>query len=198
MAQIQKTLEEWENMVGNRWVNKFDPANPGQWFAERVRAGRKFYITPEERNLLNSDRIMDEKNDPFKNGSFRPVKDDALDDAREQEAAVAERAASAAQPNPNHMSDSELAELFKITNFKKFESAVGEITSEAVLERLLKLTEVEEYNVTVAKVNLLNSLLGREKSSAVTDGPEVTEIEQNFRVGSQTEDRATGVQPFRI
>lgn len=199
MAEVVKVLEKWESAIqGHRWVNKFDPASPGKIVAERVRAGRAFYITPEERNLLNSDRIVDEKNDPFKNGSFRPVKADAVQEARDEEAAVAEQARREARPNPNHMTDDELGGLFAIRNYQKFKKAVSEITSEAVLRRLLDLSEIEEYDATVAMVKLIEDMIGDPEVPEAPQGVEVTQIDQVSRVGSSVEDRGTGFQPFKI
>ena len=69
MTTIDTVLEKWEsNTQATVYVNKFDPARPGRFKQERVRPGRSFLITPEERNLLNSDRTIEEVNDPFKNG----------------------------------------------------------------------------------------------------------------------------------
>ncbi len=194
MTNIQTQLEKWQSATeATIYVNKFDPARPGSFVQERVRPGRSLLITPEERNLLNSDRIIEEKNDPFKNGMLRPVKGDALAEAREAERHIEEQARAAAAPNPNHMSDEELGQVFAIKNFKQFEKAVKSISSQGVLQRLLSLAE--EYDATVSKVNLIKSLLD---DAGVQEGPEVVEVEQNFRVGGADEVDRTGFQPLKL
>lgn len=196
MTSIETQLEKWEsNTQATVYVNKFDPARPGSFVQERVRPGRSFLITAEERNLLNSDRIIEEKNDPFKNGMLRPVKGDAVKMAREEEQKVQQKASEAAAPNPNHMSDEELGSLFGIRNFKRFEKAVGEISSQAVLNRLLVLSEDEQYNATVSMVRVIESMLD---NAGVEDGPEVVEVEQNFRVGGAEEVDRSGLQRMKI
>jgi hypothetical protein len=196
MTSIETQLEKWEsNTQATIYVNKFDPARPGAFVQERVRPGRSFLITSEERKLLNSDRVIEEKNDPFKNGMLRPVKGDAVKMAREEEQKIQQRANETAAPNPNHMSDEELGALFNIRNFKRFEKAVGEITSQAVLNRLLILSEDEQYSATVSMVRVIEGMLD---SAGVEDGPEVVEVEQNFRVGASEEVDRSGLQQMKI
>lgn len=189
------TLEKWENVGGNGWVNKFDPMNPGKVIAERVRAGRSFYITPEERNLLNSDRISKVQRDPFKNGTFRPIKGDALEEARAEEEAIAEAARQGASVNPNHMSDEELAVLYSAPTFEDFMAGLNSITSAAVVQRLLKLSENPEYQAKVAQVRAVEARLGELGEKTMTD---VVEVDQVRRVGSVDDDRPTGVQSLKI
>jgi hypothetical protein len=194
---MEKVLEKWE-ATQKGWVNKFDPAGNGRTVSERVLKGRSFYITPEERSLLNSDRVRDEFKDPFKNGHFRPVKMDAINEAREYEESIAAQAREAAAPNPNHMTDDELGGLYSIRNFPKFRKAASQISSPAVLTRLLGLSENEEYDATVSQINLVKQLLGDDAPAAeVLGGPDVTEIEQVGHVGGSMEDRDSGLQPFR-
>ena len=194
---MDQVIEKWE-ATQKGWVNKFDPARPGRHISERVMKGRSFYITPEERNLLNSDRVRDEMKDPFKNGHFRPVKMDAVKEAKVYEEAIAAQAREESAPNPNHMSDEELGKLFAIRNFPKFRKGVAEVTSPAVLTRLLNLSEDEVYDATVSQINLIKQLLGDDAPTADTKGgPDVTEIEQVFRVGGSGEDRDTGIQEFK-
>ena len=192
----QSTLEKWESVTrGTVWINKWDRANPGAEKKERIQAGRSFYITAEERNLLNSERTLDDSLDPFKNGFLRPTMTDAAASAAEEEARIRAEAQAAAAPNPNHMSDGELAALYAIRNFPQFKSAVSKITSVAILGRLRNLGHVEENQATIAQINLIEQLIADRST-----GPVVAEVEQLGRVGQGMEgdDQAVGLQPFKI
>jgi len=198
MANIQVNLEKWESTIqGIIGVNKFDPSGPpGSTTQEIVRAGRQFIITPEERNLLNSDKTIDPKNDPFKNGMLRPVI--VADVAAEQEAAaaeIAEQASRASAPNPNHMSDSQLRDLFGIRNHMQFRKAVDGINSVQTLERLSVIAGSVD-NATMSQNNVVVAAL--EAARDAEGGIEVVEVEQARRIGSAEEEDPSGVHPLKI
>src|SRR5438445_7552481 len=67
---------------------------------EVINAQRHFMLTAEER-IITQDRIIDPLNDPFLNGSFRPV---IVPDTINIET------------NPNAMSDADIAGIFKASD----------------------------------------------------------------------------------
>ena len=63
-------VETWENIATyQNVIIRLD--HRGEEKHEVITGGRVFMITTEER-LITQDKVVDSKNDPFKNGSFRP------------------------------------------------------------------------------------------------------------------------------
>lgn len=191
------TLEKWESAIaGDLYINKFSPSGPpGTFIQEVVRGGRQFLITAEERNTLNSDRSHEHK-DPFKNGMLRPVlaaniEAEAADIAQQ----LAMEAQRAAEPNPNHASDLDLVQLFRIEDHAVFVAEIGKITSAQTLQRLVTIAGSPAAAATVAQNNVVHEAL-----TAVSNegGPEVIEIEQSARIGAAIEDDRSGVHALKI
>ena len=197
-TEVSQDLEKWESTIaGTVFVNKFNPSGPpGAIIQEAVRFGRQFLITPEERNLLNSDKSQAHK-DPFKNGMLVPVRvaDLAAEEA-DRQATIAEEAARAAEPNPNHATDAELLAYFEERNHLAFKKAISVITSPQTLARLQGLSKTDEANATVSQSNAISDLL---EAAEKEGNPDIIEIQQPGRVGDADEgDDRSGFRPIKI
>ena len=156
-------LEKWQSKTKSKvYVNKFDLSAPGSGrkVAEPVRSGRSFFITSEERNILNSDLIEDETMDPFRNGMFIPLlsAEEAAADAESIQAQIAAEAQRPAGPNPNHISDEAIIAMVKDNrNHLAFKKQAQGITSLGVAQRALELaTSSEDADATVSQLNILS------------------------------------------
>lgn len=123
-------LETWKNSSrGTVVLKKF--GERGTLVDEVVPGGRKIQLTPRERRY-NQEIAANEELDVFHNGMLTPVR------LIETEEDVAEIAS-----NPNVITDSEMAELFK-TNQKTFTAKVKAIQSLVVLERLAEIAKAQD------------------------------------------------------
>jgi len=95
---------------------------------------RQFMLTTEERMLTQS-KVVDKANDPFSNGSFRPV-------------VVPENVTI--ETNPNALSDEEILEIFAASDFAWTEW-MHTIDSPATLNRMVDLADNAE-GVTVKRL----------------------------------------------
>lgn len=94
-------VETWENIA--TYQNTVIKLNSrGDEYHEVITGENKpFTITTEER-MITQERILDKKNDPFLNGSFRPV--NVPDDIT-------------IETNPNALSDQEILDIFSSSDF---------------------------------------------------------------------------------
>lgn len=113
--------EAWENIaVHQNAVIRLDTR--GDEKHEVISGRRTFMLTTEER-LITQDRIADPQNDPFLNGSFRPVMvPDTIN----------------IETNPNAISDEEIDKIFKSSDFA-FGEWMETIDSPQTLRRMLDL-----------------------------------------------------------
>ena len=125
-----QSREQWQNVSkGTALVNVYDRTGNGVE-QEVVRAGRTVVLSAEERRLLNQDRTANSELDIFGNGILRPVSlADDSDDLVE---------------NPNHMTESDMRDVFSIRNHLQFKAALADITSVPVLQRLLFLADSDD------------------------------------------------------
>lgn len=113
-----------------------------------VNRGKKIQITEKERRL-NQARVIDERSDPFANGTLSPVRlPESSDDSTK---AIVE--------SPNAVSDEELRELVDNAHHKTFEKRLGEITSPYVVRRMIKMTSEDDVDVTLKRVEALETRL---------------------------------------
>lgn len=116
-------VETWENIASyQNGVIKLDPR--GDEKQEIISGNRTFFITTYER-LITQDRVEDPKNDPFINGSFRPVK-------------VPEGVTF--ETNPNALSDDEIFQIFQSSDVAWSEYMLV-IDSPATLNRMIDLAD---------------------------------------------------------
>ena len=126
----RKFLEEWESISNQGWgVTRLDPR--GYELQEVVAGRKKFRITTEER-ILTQDRIKDEKNDPFLNGSFRPI---TVPDTVTIES------------NPNALSDEEIFKILGTDSDMAWSEWLRTLDAVATLRRMLELAEDSEISI---------------------------------------------------
>lgn len=178
--------EEWQNVSrGTALVNKFDKTGH-EVVQEVLKPGRKAIISAEERRLLNQNRTADPSLDIFTNGILAPI-------------SLAEDSDDL-QDNPNHMTESDMRQVFGIRNHLQFRAALAEISSIPALQRMLFLADSDDggedsLNPTVKQreniVNRLNELLDNPVS--------VVEVENAGHVHPQSfgDQERSQVQPFR-
>jgi len=181
-----QSKEQWKNVSrGIALVNVYDSTG-NRVDQEIVRSGRTVVLSPEERRLLNQDRTASDSLDIFSNGVLRPLS--LADDSEDL------------SENPNHMTEGDMRDIFSLRNHLKFKSALSEIESVPVLQRLLFLVDNdddegdESLNPTVKQRESIVTRLDKLQVRAV-DVVEVTNV--GHVSGSFGEDERSQVQPFR-
>lgn len=134
-------VETWENIAAyQNGIIRID--HRGDEKPEVIQGeARSFYITTEER-LLTQSKIVDAANDPFKNGSFRPV--NVPDDIT-------------VESNPNALSDEEIFGIFAAGDFA-WSEWLTTIDSPATLRRMVTLAD-EAEGATVKRLRQLEARL---------------------------------------
>lgn len=136
-------LETWENTGNSRiFLKKY--SHSGDLRNEMLGGRRKVVLTPAERRI-NQELAASKQQDPFSNGMLAPVR--LVETAEDLEEI---------HSNPNLMSETDMRDLLK-GHFKKLESRLAEVDSEAMLNRLLEIAEAED--VTVGKVEAIKARL---------------------------------------
>lgn len=116
-------VETWEHISAQQWgIVRLDPR--GDERPEVISGRRSFKITTEER-ILTQDKVRDSKNDPFLNGSFRPV---TVPDSVTVES------------NPNALSDQEIVKILNGSDLA-WNEWLQTIDSVATLKRMVDLSE---------------------------------------------------------
>lgn len=116
-------VESWEHISPQSWgILRLDPR--GDERPEVIEGRRTFKITTEER-ILTQDKIRDIANDPFLNGSFRPV---VVPDSVTIES------------NPNALSDEDIMKILSASDLAWAEW-MKTIDSVATLRRMVDLAE---------------------------------------------------------
>lgn len=122
----QDFVETWENIAArSNVINRLDAR--GEERQEVISGRRTFMITTEER-LITENKILDPKNDPFKNGDFRPV--------------VVPETVNI-ETNPNALSDDEIVHMFKVSD-AAWTPLLESLDSVSTLGRMLDLAEKQE------------------------------------------------------
>lgn len=149
----RKFVETWENISENQTaIIKITPR--GEETHQLISGARTFLCTTEER-LLTQDRIVDSKDDPFQNGSFRPlVAPDTI----------------TIESNPNALSDDEVLSVLQSSDVAWTEW-LRVLDSPATLQRLLD--RAEEANASLRRY--------REVEAKLTDVRPKTRITQKDR-----------------
>jgi hypothetical protein len=135
----------------------------GKRETELVYGGRAFSLTPQERRL-NQSQCFDSKNDPFTNGTFKPLA--LIEDERDTEAL---------RNNPNVLDDDDIAELFKLTG-EPFNQRLIAITNPTAVDRLIEVARQPSTDATVGQLETLKRykklLSGTQDEPAAEPGPE--------------------------
>lgn len=139
-AEDQDFVETWENIASRQNVVIRIDAR-GEEKGEVVAGRRNFMITTEER-LITENKCLDPKNNPFKNGDFRPV---VVPDSLTIET------------NPNALSDEEIVQMFKVSE-PAWVPLLETIDSVATLRRMIDLAE-EQDDLTMRRYRDLENRL---------------------------------------
>lgn len=125
----RKFVETWENIAPfTNAIIRVDPR--GVERQELVVGRRNFMVTTEER-MITQDRIVDQKLDPFRNGSFRPVLvPDSVD----------------MKSNPNALSDEEIKSIL-VSSDIAFSEWLKVIDSPETLRRMIELAEESDVSL---------------------------------------------------
>lgn len=127
-------VETWENIAAyQNAIIRLDPR--GEEKHEVVQGEKRHFMITTEERLLTQSKIVDKANDPFTNGSFRPV-------------VVPENITI--ETNPNALSDEEIFEIFAASDFAWTEW-MHTIDSPATLNRMVDLADDAE-GVTVKRL----------------------------------------------
>ena len=133
-------VESWEHVSPQEWgILRLGPR--GDERPEIVRGRRTFKITTEER-ILTQDKVRNAKDDPFLNGSFRPV---VVPDS------------VTVETNPNALSDEEINKILASSDFV-FGEWMDTIDSVATLRRMMEIAESSD-DVTVKRFRSLERRL---------------------------------------
>lgn len=163
--------EVWENPGKGRVAIKKYDVN-GRERVDLIGGGRKFSITPRERKL-NQELVAVEHLDVFTNGTLRPVR---LLEGDEDAKVIAS--------NPNHLSESDMADLLK-AHWKVFDERVEKINNVGTLERLLEVAQDETVGATVRAVAKLHERLSALRPS---------EVQETTQVGASNDALAGGIK----
>ena len=125
-TEDREFTEEWENIATpQHTIIRFDVR--GDLVHELISTRRHFHITSAERKITQ-DKILLDKNDPFLNGSFRPV---VVPDSVNIES------------NPNALSDDEIKSIL-ISSAAAWEGWLEVIDSADTLTRMMDLADSVE------------------------------------------------------
>ena len=137
MAQARGSITEDDQQFTETWENIATHGNGiirldrrGEEQMELITQRRRFMLTTEER-LITQDRILDEKDDPFKNGSFRPI---IVPDS------------VSIETNPNALSDDEIKSIF-VSSDLAWDEWIKTLDSDQTLRRMLDLAGESEISL---------------------------------------------------
>lgn len=155
-AAEREFVETWENIATyQNAIIRIDVR--GDEKPEVIQGTRQFMLTTEERMLTQS-KILEASNDPFRNGSFRPVNVPS-------EVTI--------ETNPNALSDEEILEIFQASDFA-WSEWMSTIDSPATLNRMVDLADAAE-GVTVKRLREVQMRLREVKppTRLTTNDPEL-------------------------
>lgn len=141
--KVDEEKELWENRnKGEVWPLTYNIQ--GSLAPTRVGPGQKIHLTAVERRI-NQERAYGPDGDIFQNGALSAVR--IFDTAEDYEEI---------KGNSNTKSEAEIADLLKLPA-TKLKKELETITSPFVMGRLKELTEEEDSDLTVAKVNAIKA-----------------------------------------
>lgn len=151
-SQDQDFVETWENIATRQnAIIRLDTR--GDEKQEVIVGRRKFMLTSEER-LITQNKVLQAKDDPFKNGDFRPI---VVPDS------------VTAETNPNALSDDEILQMFNVSD-AAWLPVLETIDSVATLRRMLDLAEQHD-SLTVRRLKDMEQRLVLVRG---TDRPRLT------------------------
>lgn len=134
-------IETWKN-VSPSMVHITKIGEYGKRETELVYGGRAFSLAPQERRL-NQNQCFDPADDPFTNGTFRPLVllDDEPDTPR-------------LRTNPNILDDAAVAAIFGL-NSEAFNQRLVKITNMGVIDRLIEAAKAPNIGASVQQLETL-------------------------------------------
>lgn len=156
--QDQSFVETWENIATrSNAIVRLDAR--GEERQEVISGRRSFMLTTEER-IITENKVLDAKDNPFKNGDFRPV---IVPDSLTTET------------NPNALSDEEIVQIFGIGD-AAWSQVLETLDSVATLRRMLDLAEGHD-GLTMKRYrdmeNRLIEVRGSARVQITTQDPEL-------------------------
>lgn len=121
--QDRDFVETWENIAAQQnAIIRLDTRGDER---QEVIVGRRTFMLTSQERLITEDRVFDQKNDPFRNGDFRPVTvPDTIN----------------IQSNPNALSDEEITRICRSSDIA-WQEWMATIDSVATLRRMLDLAD---------------------------------------------------------
>jgi hypothetical protein len=159
---VDPGIETWSN-TSPSLVHLIKIGEYGKRETELVYGGRLFSLTPQERRL-NQSSCFDAKNDPFTNGTFKPI-------ALVEDEPDTERLRS----NPNVLDDDGVTEIFALTG-EAFSQRLIAITNPTAVNRLIEAAKQPTTGASVGQLETLKRykklLSGEKDEPAAESGPE--------------------------
>jgi hypothetical protein len=116
-------IETWENIATRQnAIIRLDARGDER---QEIISGRRNFMLSSEERIITENKILDPKNDPFKNGDFRPV---MVPDSVTIES------------NPNALSDEEIVQMFTVSEVA-WPQVLETVDSVATLRRMLDLAD---------------------------------------------------------
>lgn len=177
VIEDDSNFETWRNSTRGRIVLKrLD--RTGALVDEMIGGGKTFHITPGERRL-NQEMVASEDMDAFQNGFLTPVR---LIETSEDTAVL--------KANPNLITESDMAELFKQRAVAKFSESISGVSNSIVLERMLEIANSDEVNASVKQVEALKQRLAAiQGPDAVSEAQMVESTEGRSGIATFAPDR---------
>lgn len=149
IVEDDSKFETWKNHSQAKIVLK-RMGRGGEITDEVFVGGKVIHLTPAERRY-NQEMCASEKLDPFQNGLLTPVQlVENADDVHKLEA------------SPNHITETEMAALFKTKSLKVFADRVNAVTNPIILGRLIEMARTDEVNASIRQVDILQARLQAE------------------------------------
>jgi hypothetical protein len=135
-------VETWENIsTSGNDIIKLD--RRGDEVHELITGRRNFMITTEER-LITEDRILNEADNPFRNGAFRPV---TVPDSVNIES------------NPNALSDEEIGSIL-VSSQRAWDEWMTVIDSPSTLQRMIDIADQGDLDISLKRYKAVQDRLG--------------------------------------
>ena len=161
-------IETWENVSPvTNYIIRENRRGDEQY--HEVKGPQKFKLSTYDR-MLTEDKILDDRNNPFKNGSFRPI-------------VVPEDVSI--ESNPNAMSNEDITRLFKSSDVA-WDEYMDVIDSPATLKRMIDMADNGEGELSHKRYRQLESMYERYSRAGNPRKPGMSEDEFKS-LGSENE-----------
>lgn len=181
-TEDREFVEVWEHISPQQWgIIHLDAR--GEERHEIIQGRRSFRLTTEER-MITQDKIKRVEDDPFLNGSFRPV---TVPDS------------VTIETNPNALSDEEITRILTTESQIAWEENLLAIDSAATLRRMMQMAE--QADISYKRYKALEDRLATIKGQVriTTDDPQLARFLENKPGGPEPKTTASGAaNPRRL